>query len=374
MAGLTSKSILSGPRGRRLCLSLATILSDRETFPNPVRETLFYAADLADPERRKHSATFKTNRSLIGEVVPESTDTQKTPADVAEILSCATWSSPTDAELIEAMDLMIGNARYWQPPDGEDIVAGDPAVIAALMPIADLVAAHPFAAWWDSALDRANQWYAQFPEATQYNAGIRGLIESRQGDIKQNEQLSEMYPDGFPENFSNKWWSGPANWTIPRTTRFIQNYGPAGLYWVEDGMGWDAATVSQIPIPAAAKVYEIDSADAWVKLCHLYPFDSTLSSGSDWRQCTRTKIKHWTSPDWAAVAQDYDGVHLTMATYLASAGRPIPVSEDTATIIAGWDPDATYWLTGLPELFSYPESLWELNRKTQTPYWRKTRS
>jgi hypothetical protein len=44
------------------------------------------------------------------------------------------------------------------------------------------------------------------------------------------------------------------------------------------------------------------------------------------------------------VADVWDGVHLTVAGYLTTAGRALDVEEQYATVLAGWDPDATYWL------------------------------
>ncbi len=41
---------------------------------------------------------------------------------------------------------------------------------------------------------------------------------------------------------------------------------------------------------------------------------------------------------------DYDAVHLTAAGYLTTAGWPVPVGE-ARTVLAGWNPDETYWLT-----------------------------
>lgn len=51
----------------------------------------------------------------------------------------------------------------------------------------------------------------------------------------------------------------------------------------------------------------------------------------------------WLIPDFAAVAQEYDGVHLTVTGYLTTAGRPLAAAGGM-TMLAGWDPDATYWL------------------------------
>jgi hypothetical protein len=76
----------------------------------------------------------------------------------------------------------------------------------------------------------------------------------------------------------------------------------------------------------------------------------------------------WLVPDWSRVAQEWDAVHLTVAGYLASATRCIPVPDaadatgtagttgttgtagstgrvEAASVIGGWGPDVTYWLT-----------------------------
>lgn len=53
----------------------------------------------------------------------------------------------------------------------------------------------------------------------------------------------------------------------------------------------------------------------------------------------------WVQPDWQAVAEDYDGVHLGLGAYLAGAGEIIAVDARRASVIAGWNPDETYWFT-----------------------------
>ncbi|XGU20220.1 hypothetical protein ACETU7_04255 [Rhodococcus sp. 3Y1] len=45
------------------------------------------------------------------------------------------------------------------------------------------------------------------------------------------------------------------------------------------------------------------------------------------------------------MSADYDAVHLTMMAYLTTPGIAIPLSANSgATVLAGWDPDATFWL------------------------------
>jgi hypothetical protein len=56
------------------------------------------------------------------------------------------------------------------------------------------------------------------------------------------------------------------------------------------------------------------------------------------------------------VAADYDAIHVSVAGYLATAGRALSVG-DARTVLAGWDPDQTYWLTDVLET-SGPPDLW----------------
>jgi len=46
------------------------------------------------------------------------------------------------------------------------------------------------------------------------------------------------------------------------------------------------------------------------------------------------------------VATEVDAVHVPVAAWLGLAGRAVGVpGTAAATVLAGWDPDATWWLT-----------------------------
>jgi hypothetical protein len=46
----------------------------------------------------------------------------------------------------------------------------------------------------------------------------------------------------------------------------------------------------------------------------------------------------------SAAAADWDAVHVTVAGYLAAAGIAMPAGNGARTMMAGWDPDATWWI------------------------------
>lgn len=67
-------------------------------------------------------------------------------------------------------------------------------------------------------------------------------------------------------------------------------------------------------------------------------------------------------PDWAAAASDFGAVHLTVLGYLATAGRALPM-RGSHTVLAGWNPDETYWLTDVLTQDGVPED-WCRDRRT----------
>ncbi len=65
-------------------------------------------------------------------------------------------------------------------------------------------------------------------------------------------------------------------------------------------------------------------------------------------------------------AADFDGVYLSVDGYLSTAGRALPVhvrslGDQVATVLGGWDPDATWWLTDVATGLGAPVD-WRLDR------------
>lgn len=50
----------------------------------------------------------------------------------------------------------------------------------------------------------------------------------------------------------------------------------------------------------------------------------------------------WVVPDWPAVADQFDGVHLTMMGLLTFQGLPVATPLG-ATALLGWDSESTCW-------------------------------
>lgn len=149
-------------------------------------------------------------------------------------------------------------------------------------------------------------------------------------------QASRERPSDPRANWSGTWWS------IPHGLIHTVGQVPAGLGLVEDSLGWEHATT--VPVRGAGRTLEIRAAEDWISLCRKFPLEVTASRRHDW---FRTTGRHgrWVIPDWEKVAGEWDAAHLTVLGYLSAATRALQVDRETATVIAGWDPDTTLWLT-----------------------------
>jgi hypothetical protein len=78
----------------------------------------------------------------------------------------------------------------------------------------------------------------------------------------------------------------------------------------------------------SARVYEVHSAEAWRALCLEYPGE------------THNGLL---LPDWRAVAQDWEGVHLSVGGLL-TAERVTTSGFGPRTQLNGWDSESTVWL------------------------------
>ena len=133
----------------------------------------------------------------------------------------------------------------------------------------------------------------------------------------------------------------------------IDGHGPVGLSLVEDGFGWTSAHSRALCLRPGASVFEISGPEAWVELVERYPLTVHRTRvRHDWWRVTGQNVA-WAIPDYLAAAADYDAIHLTVHGYLSTAGRALPAA-DAHTVLAGWNPDETWWLTDSAELTGSP--------------------
>jgi hypothetical protein len=271
------------------------------------------------------------------------------------------WRDPL--VFLEPMDRSVSNAMYWQPPHEEDVMAADPGVIAALRPVADAVASSPAAAWWSTPVDLAALRYTSLfddahPPSRPTLTGARERLHRWRAEMLGDDRAAATDRPADPAApLSGCWWSTPAMASLITTTRPLPGLGSIELAWEEDSFGQRSALVWPLTTTRVPRVWEIDGPEAWVRLVNRYPLDVTNARRHDWYRTTG-RVGTWRIPNWRAVADECDAVHVSVAGYLTTATRALPLADgDSATVLAGWNPDQTWWLTDvLATTTSQPES------------------
>jgi len=265
-------------------------------------------------------------------------------------------------------------AMYWQEPDDRDRRLADERVTDALGPVAEAVSRASAAAWWSTTIDRATQHEVVFDDPDGRSSpdppdnGFAALAAWREATLE-NERRAADRPQDLRANYSGYWWSTPVFSWLRRSTRSLGGAGPVGLHLVEDALGWSSARCWALELPRAAAVYEVHTAQDWGKLVSRYPLAVTKARRHDWWRATG-EDHAWAIPDYSAVAADYDAIHLTVGGYLSTAGRAIQAGS-AYTVLAGWNPDETWWLTDSPRRLGEPVT-WHSTRNDEPFAWAPT--
>lgn len=345
-------ALLDGPRGRRLALEAALL-----SLVGHPDHWLIGGSVM----RLAHDLDTGGGRSLVTFTLSESGDLIEPGSEPAEPewltvpqLATALAAAPVGSlpSLLPALIAAVDSARYWQEPDGEDVLAALPELRPPLLRAMEAVLAHPDARAWGEPVELSDQWEVVFetpeglPDDAADAAGAPDAgpdwAEWREEAVAQEFAAATDRPADPEAPWSGAWWSIPFTRPATLTTTRTVAGAPAGLRLVEDGLGWERAVASPVRV-ADPSVYEVDSPEAWAGLCRRFPLTATASRRHDWYRATG-RAGAWLRPDWAAVAQHYDGVHLGVAAYLRLAGTAIPVTEEADSVIAGWSPDETWWL------------------------------
>lgn len=335
-----SDELLLGPRGRRLCLACVSNTDEA------VRSAVFWL-------RYRFESQPGTAARMGWRHAESSDDPVFSEADLAALIRHADLNAISDEAVREAMRETVDHARYWQEPDGADVIAALPAVRDALVPVADRLATAmpaltaPFAtAQW------AVDWRVASDSAPIERSPAAVLARWSSEQLEDEKRAARERPTDPSANWSGTWWSVPQQ--LLETRANVMD----ALELVEDFLGWEIATV--IPVRGSGRVLEIGSADQWADLCREYPMEVTASRRHDWFRVTG-RGGRWVIPDWEQVAKRWDAVHLTTLGYLSAATRQIDVDREFATVIAGWGPDSTIWLTDVAREWSEPRQQYRVD-------------
>ncbi|WP_419706187.1 hypothetical protein [Promicromonospora sp. NFX87] len=340
---ITPEALLDGWRGRRFLLELALAAeaypADRYVTDTPLALAVMSAAHALDPGQGQMVVA-------VSGPGPHEMPPAATAESVASLLETSRLGDVDQGMALRVFADAVANARYWQEPDGSDVLAATPVVRAALGRVARHVAGSATGiGWWSAPLDPADQHAVTWEDGPGEQAPRAADRLARwRSDLAVQEAQARAKRLARPEaTWSAEWWSTPPT-DLVRTTRSLGWAGPVGVWLVEDAMSWERAVTHRVATPAGARVHEIDGPEAWAALCRAYPLEVTEQKRHDWYDTTG-RHGRWVVPDWAAVAVDHDAVHLTAAAYLTAAGTVVPVDDGVASVIAGWNPDETYWLT-----------------------------
>jgi hypothetical protein len=232
----------------------------------------------------------------------------------------------------------------------------------------------PDVRWWTAPVDRDRQRYAQFldqhplPDPDRLLTGAAESVGAWRADTLEDERSAHDWPEDPAASYGGRWWSTPETSLLPVTTRALPALGAVGLALVEDGLGWQSARCWPVVPEEGARVYEICGPNRWAELVDRYPLDVSKSRRHDWWRVTG-QAGRWLIPDYMAMAADWDAVHLSVAGYLTTARIAIPAGDGACTMLAGWDPDATWWINDVLSCTSPPED-WREDSQSSTGWIR----
>lgn len=278
---------------------------------------------------------------------------------LAQLLDLVPLRAISDLTMMQILAAAVGQMHFWgQEPSGEEQLATHPQLRRSMLRVAEHIVASEATAWWYEQWNAQDQWVVRVSSAWHDQTAQDGPLRT----LAEHESLSILVRDAFEtieaerearrnryadptQKLNGMWWSFPP-YQLEKSTSRILGIGPVGVYCEEDGRG-EASKVAWRVLPLGKAIFEIKCAEDWAMLCALYPNDVSATRLDMWEFNTGRRGR-WVIPDWLAMANDYDGVHLTAAAYIALAGAVIPVPEldfsgDWASSIAGWTPDWTFY-------------------------------
>ena len=238
-----------------------------------------------------------------------------------------------------------------------------PVLLAAkesLRPIAQLLANNPELDWWWGDVDQnAQHWISQRIEG--------GLSNQELSDVFTMNRSREVFSHLSDDDIQS-WWVTPGGDRISNTS-----HGPVGSAlavklvchddWAVDRAN---AQVWKVAIPTDAKIYEVHSPKDWTHLVERFPRLRTNPDTTNWLRWTGSSGP-WLVPDWKAVVEHFDGVHVSIGAHLSTAYTAWPIG-DHFTILSGWHPDSTFWIGRSPQVVG--ERL-DTGEEYRPPTWKR---
>ncbi len=317
-----AEQLVAGPRGRALCVFAGlpaaawSNLWDLELEPDMGGAVPWYRA------AQDHALTDSQYQS------------------VRTLRLALTEPDVLDAAAVRgALEHTVENAVYWQEPRDEELVGSIPELVAPLHTIAQSIEALPEVDWWTAPYS-----------AVQHQVRFLPFDEVAAVESPATEILADAFRSRGPSErpgYMSGWWSAPPFGLVRSCP--APGGEPSGLFLVEDGFGQQRASV-HVATSSRPRVLEIDSGESWAELCRGHRLDVTKDRSGAWFVTTGLAETRWVMPDWRSVGEEYDAVHLQVGAYLAASGTAIEVEPGVHSVIAGWAPGETFWLTDVVEV------------------------
>jgi hypothetical protein len=237
------------------------------------------------------------------------------------------------------LDVAQHSAGPWMP-GSPDALARSYRHAAARRPIAQAITER-FGATMRREFDRdAQEWWTTDPATNPTSA--RPLFT------------------GFDHRYANGEFTHDGLWTV--TGPLPEAHADLLMQWEMD---WGSpASRWHLPVDPRARIYEIHRPGDWVRLVETYPSpphgpfhpgwelpgpNQHLSEiatllAVDGQHAARATVTGHMLPDWAAIARDYDGVHLSWAGFTTSEGFISDTATGAVTMLRYWASERTLWL------------------------------
>ena len=264
-------------------------------------------------------------------------------------------------DYLEDRSFLLGS-ESWE--SWERVIIDDPAVAEDLQAIGRALGALPGAAWLGGDVEPSLQAFVDWENSAGPPVlGTRDPLRKVQDDLSR-----ESRPPGAGPHAGGEWWSAPAAAGVPYTTRRLRSFTAVELVCRDDSFGERRASVWSVNVAAGARVAEVHGLADWAGLVEAYPLDVTGARGLEWSG-RYGWAGPWLVPDWSRLARDWDGVHVSAEGYLRAQEQTASV-RDGRTVLAGWNPDATYWLRDVISLTESVPERW-IHESGARARWRK---
>lgn len=177
-------------------------------------------------------------------------------------------------------------------------------------------------AWWWSDIDRLQQ---------------RALLTNRKPPLYEPSLGQTTIEERLQ---GSAWWVSPTR-ALVTARRSSPNTGLVAGRLLDDYCDpFNYRMLPQIEVNGHSKVYEVHTMSDWAALVSAHPSPGLELRTYDWGGEGTLLL-----PDWSSISQEWQGVHVSVAGYLNSAYQPLQLAHQEFTVLSGWHPDGTVWLS-----------------------------